>query len=71
MRSTLSCYISPEQYGFLHDKQIHDVVANSQECMHSIHTKHLNASIMKVDLHKAYGCLDWEYLRLVLPKIAL
>jgi len=34
----LSCHISLEQHGFLQDTQIHDVIANSQECMHSIHT---------------------------------
>ena len=58
MQSTLSRYISPEQYGFLQDRQIHDVVAIAQECMHSIHTKTLNAAIMQVDLQKAYDCLD-------------
>jgi len=71
MRSTLPCYISPKRFGFLQDIQIHDVVAIAQECMHSIHKKHLNVVVMKVDLKKAYDCLDLGYLILVLHKICL
>lgn len=39
--------------------------------MNLIHRKHLNATIMKVGLQKAYNCLDLGYLRLVLHKICL
>jgi len=39
--------------------------------MHLIHLKKLNAAIMKVDLQKAFDCLDWGYLRLVLHKIGI
>lgn len=46
-------------------------MAIAQECLHSIHIKKLNAAIMKVNLHKAYDCLDWGYLRMVLHKIGL
>lgn len=71
MRVILSRHISPEQHGLLHDKQIHDVVSNSQECMHLIHIKHLNAAILQVDLQKAYDCVDWAYLKMVLSKIGI
>lgn len=67
---TIKIYIS-EKYGFLQDRQIHDSVAIAQECMHLIHTKHINAAIMKVDLQKMYDFVDWGYLRLVLCKIGL
>lgn len=40
MRNTLSHHISLEQHGFLQDMVIHDVVANAQKGMHTIHTKH-------------------------------
>ena len=58
-----------KQFRFLQDRQIHDVVAIAQESIHSIHVKKLNAVVMEVDLQKAYDCLDWGYLRMVLHKI--
>lgn len=58
MKSTLSKFISPEQFSFLQNRQIYDAVAIAQECMHSIHIKKLNAAIMKVDLQKEYDYLD-------------
>lgn len=67
----LSKYISPAQYGFLQNRQIHDVVTIAQECLHSIHVKKMNATVMKVNLKKAYDYLDWGYLRMVLHKIGI
>lgn len=71
MRHSLSKFISPQQFGFLKNLQIHDVVAIAQGCLHSIHTQKLNAAIVKVDLKKAFYCLDWGYLRLVLHKVSV
>lgn len=58
IKHTLSTYISPEKYGFLQDKLIHDVVATTQECMHSIRTKNMEVVVMKVDLQKTYDNVD-------------
>jgi len=58
IKHTFSKYISPEQFGFLQNRQIHDAMAIAQECMHLIHSKILNVAIMKVDLQNAYDCLD-------------
>lgn len=44
-------------------------MAIAQECIHLIHVKKLNVVVMKVDLQKAYDCLEWGYLRMVLHKI--
>lgn len=39
--------------------------------MHSIHTKNNNATILQVDLRKAFDFLNWGYLKLILYKIGL
>lgn len=66
MRFILSKFITPEQFGFFPNRQIHEVVVIAEECMHSIHTKHISVGIMKVDLQKTYDYVDWGYLRMVL-----
>lgn len=71
MKKMLSRFISPEQSGFLKDKSIHDVVASTQEVIHSIHTKNIKAMVMKIDLCKAYDRVDWRLLRMILFKIGL
>lgn len=53
IQGTLSKFISQEQNGFLQDRSIHDAVANSQESLHSLHTKNLDATILQIDLRKA------------------
>lgn len=62
MRGILSKFISPEQFRFLLDRQIHDFVAIAQKCMHSIHTKDINARIMKVYLQKTYSRVNWGFM---------
>jgi len=71
IKHTLSTFVSPEQYGFLQEKLIHDVVAIAQECMHSIHSKKMEAIVMKVDLQKAYDNVDWNFLCIKLHRIGL
>lgn len=71
IKHTLSKYIWFEQFSFLQNRQIHNVVATTQECFYSIHTKKLNAIVMKVNLQKAYDCLYWGYFRMVLQKIGI
>lgn len=71
MKHIFSKCISPEQYGFLQNIKIHDDVAIAQESLHSIHVNKVNAPIMKIDLKKAYDCLNWGYHRMVLHKIEI
>lgn len=63
--------ISEEQFGFLPCRQILDDVGVAQEGLHSIKTKNLEATILKLDLVKAYDRIDWDYLRLILVQIGL
>ena len=67
----LALYISKEQHGFLNGRNIIDAVAIAQEALHSMHTKKLAAAILKIDLRRAYDCIDWSYLRCLLIKIGL
>jgi len=71
IKHILSKYISPEQFGFLQNRQIHDVVAIAQECLHKIHVKKVNVAIMKVDLQNAYDYHNWGYLQMVLQKVGI
>ena len=71
MKLDLSKHISPEQYGFLPSRSIHDAIAVAQDILHSIHSEKREEMILKVDLYKAYDTLDWSYIRLVLLNIGL
>jgi hypothetical protein len=66
LRPILSRTLSEEQFGFLKGRQIIDAIGTAQECLHSIKEKKIQALILKIDLQKAYDCLSWDYLRLVL-----
>lgn len=68
VKKTLSTYISPKQFRFLDGRQIQGVIGIAQECMHSIKIRNTQASLIKVDLTKAYNCIDWDFLRMVLYK---
>jgi hypothetical protein len=66
IRPILSRTLSEEQFGFLKGRQIGDAIGTAQECLHSIKEKKLKALILKIDLKKAYDCISWDFLRLVL-----
>lgn len=57
-----------EHLGFLKGRQILDTIGTTHECLHSIKTKKSKALILKLDLKKAFDCLDWDFLRLILIK---
>jgi hypothetical protein len=62
----LSRSLSGEQLGFLKGRQILDAVGTTQECLHSIKVKNLKEIILKLDLQKAYDCVNWDFLRMIL-----
>ena len=66
IRPILSRSLSGEQLGFLKGRQILDAIGTAHECLHSIKTKKLKALILKLDLKKAYDCINWDFLRLTL-----
>jgi hypothetical protein len=66
IKPILSRSLSEEQLGFLKGRQIQDAIGTTQECLHSIKMKKLKALVLKLDLKKAYDCINWDYLRLIL-----
>lgn len=71
LKPVLSKFITPEQFGFLEDHQIHDDVGITQELLHSIKCKKLKAILLKIDLEKAYDRVSWDFLRIILIQIGV
>jgi hypothetical protein len=57
--------------GFLKGRHIQDTIGTAYECLHNIKKYKLKALVLKLDLRKAYVCIDWDFLRLILHKIGL
>ena len=65
IKPCLSSNIPIEQFGFLVDMNIHEVVGTSQDCLHTIKNKENPAKAIKIDLSKSYDQTCWLYIRLV------
>jgi len=62
----LDASLSERQLGFLKGRRIQDAIGAAHECLHNIKQKNQKALILKLDLKKAFDCIDWEFLRLIL-----
>eukprot|EP00253_Pinus_taeda_P031852 PITA_31852 len=71
IKAYLAASLSTDQYAFLHGRSILDAMAITQECLFSLHVRKHAAAIMKIDLHKAFDCIDWGFLECLLAKIGL
>jgi hypothetical protein len=71
IRLMLSEIIGEDQFGFLHNRQIHDVAAIAQEVLHSVKKRNLKATILKLDLSKAYDQVNWTFLHLILIQMGM
>jgi len=69
IKNILSPHITLEHFGFFSNRRIQDDVAIVQECIHSIKTRKLRSCLMKIDLNRAYDCVDWEFLIMILYKV--
>jgi len=47
-------------------RQILNTIGTTQECLHGIKAKKLQALILNIDLKKAYDCISWDFLRFTL-----
>jgi hypothetical protein len=54
----LSHTLLKEQLWFLKGRQILDAIGTTKECLHSIKSKNSKALILKLDLQKAFDCID-------------
>ena len=66
LKPKISEFISKEQFVFLANKQILDDVGITEEMIHLIKAKNLDAMLLKMDLVKAYDKVYWAFLRLAL-----
>lgn len=71
IKGVLSRHISPEQFGFMHDRGIHDATTITQETIHSIHSRKMKVTVMKIDLSKACDRVDWTLLCMILYKVGM
>eukprot|EP00253_Pinus_taeda_P022290 PITA_22290 len=71
LKPVLNQFISRDQHAFLKDRNIWDAVAMTQECLFSMATNKSEAAIYKIDLKKAFDCVDWGFLCILLAKIGL
>lgn len=69
VRPILSLHISQEQFSFLQNRQIHEVVGTGQELLHNVHLKKLKGMIMKVDLLKSFDTANWIYIQISLTQL--
>ena len=69
LKPILSNFISPKQFAFLENRQIHDAIGISQEGLHSMHTKKIKGMILKIDLAKAFDQASWLYIRMLLTHL--
>jgi hypothetical protein len=69
IKHIFSRLLSAEQLGFLQGRRIQDAIGTAHESIHNIKKKRLKSLILKLDLRKAYDCIDCEHLRLTLIKV--
>jgi len=57
--------------GFVQGRQIQDAIGTMHECIHSIKKKKSKSLVLKLDLQKAYDCINWDMLCMILLQIGL
>jgi hypothetical protein len=71
MKQTLSMDSLKEQFGYLVNRKIHDVVGIAQEGFHSIKVGKKSLIVMKIYLSKDHDKENWVFLRPFLLQISL
>ena len=71
LKPFLDSSISPQQFGFLKNRLIHEPVAITQEVLHFFKLKKKSALILKLDLTKAFDRVNWTFIRLILIQIGI
>lgn len=71
IKDTLSIHLTKNQHAFLKGRNILDAVASTQEGLFAIQEKKCDVVLLKIDLCKAYDCMDWDFIRCLLAKVGL
>ena len=66
LKPILSEIISKEQFGFLFNRQMHDVVSLSHEEIQSIKKEQQSTFALKIDLSRSYDRVRWTLIHLLL-----
>jgi hypothetical protein len=69
IKPILSKSLSVEQLGFLEGRQIQDAIVTTHKCLHRIKNKNYKSLILKLDLQKAYVCINWDFIRMILIQV--
>ena len=68
LRGVLSDTIAENQGAFVEGRQILDTVLIANEAVEEYRSKGRKGWVFKIDFTKAYDCVDWGFLDLVLEK---
>jgi len=63
LKLLLPLIISPEQSGYVEDRQIMDGIILSHEIIHSLKQSKKPSMLLKIDLSKAFDSLSWMYIK--------
>ena len=66
LKPILSKGISMEYFTFLKNRQIQEPIGITQEFLHTLKTKNIEARVLKLDLIKAFDRVNWTFLCLIL-----
>jgi hypothetical protein len=61
LKSIMSCMTSHEQGGYIEGHQILDGIIVSHEAIHSLKSTKKPSMLIKLNMPKAYDCLNWDF----------
>ena len=69
LRNVVPCLVRETQSAFVQGRQILDDALIASEVVHWLKKKKKPGCIIKLDFHKAYDCVRWNFVDLVLLRM--